>query len=109
MVAKPAIVYDVMPCGSREWRIRIDGVDGDVPFGDRESCVAAAMERARLHHVSTSRTTEVWAPGYGGVRDCLIRYMTPTDFDELLRRSAPGTQLTSAGYALGPLFPCAQW
>ena len=108
MVTK-AVVYDVVLLGSRDWRIRVDGDDDHVRFGDRESCVVAAMSRARSHHVDTGCATEVWAPGYGGVRECLIRYMTPSDLEELLRRSSSGTQLIAAGLALGPLFPCAQW
>jgi hypothetical protein len=106
MVTRTVVVYDVVFRDARDWRVSVNGVDEHVPFKDRESCIGAATAQARLHHIGTGHTTEVWAPGYGGERECLVRYMTPLDFEDLLRRTEPNSQLIAAGYALGPLFPC---
>ena len=106
MVTGTVVVYDVICRGARDWRVSVNGSDEHVPFKDRESCIGAATAQARLHHVQTGHSTEVWAPGYEGQRECLVRYMTPLDFDNLLRCTAPDSRLMAAGYALGPMFPC---
>ena len=87
MVARAVVVFEAICRGTLDWRVCVDGADEHVPFANRESCIAAATTRARLRHVDTGATTEVWAPGYGSKRECLIRYMTPVDLDELLLRS----------------------
>ncbi len=87
MVGRTVVTYEAVRRGALDWRVCVDGVDEHVPFANRESCIAAASTRARLRHVDTGCATEVWAPGYGSKPECLIRYMTPPELDDLLIRS----------------------
>lgn len=108
MVMSPAAVYDVVNRGSLGWRIRINDADESRYFPNREDCIAEATARARHQHAQTSLPTEVWAPGYDGARQCIVRYMKPSDLDELLRRGTSHSQLLGVSYAYGPLFLNAQ-
>ncbi|ALN55402.1 hypothetical protein GLE_0043 [Lysobacter enzymogenes] len=108
MVTPPGAVYDVVNHGSLGWRIRLNDEDEPRYFPNREGCVAEAAARARHQHALTGQPTEVWAPGYDGVRQCVVRYMKPSDLDELLRRGTSHFQLLGVSYADGPLFLNAQ-
>lgn len=104
----PVVIYDVVYRGALNWRVCVNGIDEPVPFDTCDNCITAARARARLRHIATGYTTEVWAPGRTGERECLVRFMNPSDLDELLRRWASDSALLDASYAYGPLFPRAQ-
>ena len=107
MVTQPGAVYDVVNNGPLGWRIRINDEDEPQYFPSRDNCIAEAAARARHQHAQTGQPTEVWAPGYDGVRQCVVRYMNPSDLDELLRRGT-SSQLLGVSFAYGPLFLNAQ-
>lgn len=107
MVSLPPVVFDVVLRGPQNWRVCVDGLDEHVPFADREICIAAAMSRARLRHLETGCATEVWAPRFigSGERVCLIRYMTPSDLDGLLRFNSTASSIFGASFAYPASFP----
>lgn len=90
-------VYEVVYRGVSHWRILINGLDGGVGFAGKDACVAVASACAREQHIRTSQTTEVWVPAFSGHRECIVRYMTPSAFSQLLSRSAD--HLREAGRA----------
>lgn len=87
MVAGRAVVYDVACRGVWDWHVCVDGSDDPVSFMTRDGCIAAARQRAREHHRDAGVSTEVWAPDYWGQRECIVRYSTPAEFNELLLRA----------------------
>jgi len=104
----PVVTFDVVYRGVLDWRVNVNGVDEPVSFNTCENCITAARARARLHHIESGHTTEVWAPGRTGERECLVRFMHPSDLDELLRRWVHSPDLFGASYVYGPLFPGAR-
>ncbi|MBT2748318.1 MULTISPECIES: hypothetical protein [unclassified Lysobacter] len=105
MVTGTVVIFEAVHLGTLDWRVSVNGSTDHVPFASRDTCIAAASARARLHHISHGVTTEVWAPTYNRESECIVRYMTPSDLEEMLRRSVPESQLREASYAYGPLFP----
>lgn len=71
--------------------------DEPVSFANRDSCIAAARQQARGRHTDAGVSTEVWAPGYGGTRECIVRYPTPADFNELLLQAREHSWLRLEG------------
>lgn len=106
MVISNAVHFDAVCRGSLNWRVSINGEDDHVPFAGREACIGAATARARRHHLNHSVTTEVWVPGFGGKRECIIRFMTQPDLEALLRNPLPSMELREACDQYGLYFPC---
>lgn len=96
MLNSRVVVFEAVCRGSLDWRVCIDGEDEAIAFANRESCVAAATARARRRHLDTGRVTEVWAPRIGGSRECIVRFMTPNEFDALLGRRLPAPDADEA-------------
>jgi hypothetical protein len=104
MVVANVVHFDVVYRGSLNWRVSINGMDDHVPFSDRDACIGAATARARRHHLEYCVTTEVWAPSRSGQRECILRFMTPSDLDALLSNPLPSLGLRAAcdEYSLRP-------
>ena len=106
MVISNTVHFDAVCRGTLNWRVSINGEEDHVPFACREACIGAATARARRHHLEHAVTTEVWAPGNGGKRECVIRFMTPPALDALLRDPLPSMDLREACDQYGLHFPC---
>ncbi|MEH6421280.1 hypothetical protein [Pseudomonas sp. CGJS7] len=91
-----AFVFEVVCRGASDWRVAVDGRDDHVAFASREDCLGAATARARRRHLDHSVTTEVWVPRPHGNGECIIRFMTPADLEQMLRSSRPREQLREA-------------
>jgi hypothetical protein len=96
MVTAPPVIFQVVYRGSLNWRVMADRTEDYVPFATRETCIGAATARARHHHLGYGVATEVWAPRIGGQNECVVRFMTPDDFDSLLQWSDASIQLRNA-------------
>ena len=106
MVSANFVTFEAVCRGSLNWRVSIDGDDDHIPFASRETCIGAARARARRHHLEPAVTTEVWAPGFGGKRECIIRFMTPPALEALLLDPLPSLDLREACDQYGLHFPC---
>ncbi|MBT2750026.1 MULTISPECIES: hypothetical protein [unclassified Lysobacter] len=106
MVSTNAVHFDAVCRGSLNWRVSINGEDDHVPFAGRDACIGAATARARRHHLDHSVTTEVWVVGVHGRRECIMRFMTPSDLEALLQDPQPSWELREACDQYGMYFPC---
>ena len=106
MVNTNVVTFEAVCRSSLNWRVSIDGDDVHIPFANCETCIEAAKARARRHHLDHGVTTEVWAPGYGGKRECVVRFMTPEDLDAMIYRSDASIRLRDACDEYGSMFPC---
>ena len=106
MVNSDAVIFEAMCRGVLNWHVCVNGVDDATPFANRDACIGAAMARARQHHQAYFVTTEVWAPGPFGKRECVISYMTPDDLDAALRTSEASVELRNACDQYGFGLPC---
>lgn len=106
MVNTTPVIFEAICRGSLNWRVSIDGADVPIPFASRETCIAAAMERARHHHQKHGVTTQVWGPSYGGGRELIRRYLTPPEFDASHQNPKPSMVLREACDQYGLQFPC---
>lgn len=91
-----AFVFEIVRRGALDWRVSVDGRDDHVAFASREACLGAATALARRRHLDHSVTTEVWVPGPHGHGECIIRFMTPADLEQMLRNLQSSGQLQKA-------------
>lgn len=100
MVAGQPLIFAVVYRGVLDWRISVADAVDEIPFNSMTSCIRAATNRARDHHLRTGLDTEVWAPGVGGKRECVIRF-TPTEkFNATLNHSTSSLREACDGFGL---------
>lgn len=100
MVAGEPVIFAVVYRGVLDWRVSVGDTVEDIPFNSLTSCTRAATNRARDHHLRTGLDTEVWAPGLGGKRECVIRF-TPTEkFNATLSHSTHSLREACDGFSL---------
>lgn len=106
MVSEVTVIFEAICRGALNWHVCVNGVDDATPFANRDACVGAATARARQHHQNYFVTTEVWAPGPFGRRECVISYMTPNDLEAALRTAEASCELRNASDQYGFGLPC---
>lgn len=98
MVAGEPVIFAVVYRGVLDWRVSAADTVEDTPFNSLSSCIRAATNRARDHYLRTGLDTEVWAPGLGGKRECVIRF-TPIDkFNAALNNSTSSLREACDGF-----------
>lgn len=100
MVVGEPVIFAVIYRGVLDWRVSAGDSVENIPFNSLTSCIRAATNRARDHHLRTGLDTEVWAPGLGGKRECVIRF-TPTEkFNAALDHSTSLLREACDGFGL---------
>lgn len=100
MVASTPVVFEVVYQGVLDWRVAASGAVEEISFNSLAACTRAATNRARDLHLSSGQDTEVWAPGLGGRRECIIRFTSTDKFNATLSTSTVPLREACDGFCL---------